>query len=160
MADINVASIKKAKNTNTKFCEIIADIINRSFLEWIFPSHLKNANVAPVHKGGTKFNIENYRPIYLLSAFSKIYEKVMYTRVYNFLSRNSILIENQFGFCKGRSCEKALLTAQNEISLLLLIDFSKAFDMVYNDILLEKLNNYGIRGITHELCKSYLSGRT
>ena len=84
----------------------------------------------------------------------------MYTRVYDFLSQNSILNENQFGFRRGRSCEQALLTAQNEIlkslnneqiSLLLLIEFSKAFDMVYNDILLEKLNNYGIRGITHDL---------
>ena len=155
-ADINVASIKKAKNTNTKFCEVVADIINRSFLEGVFPSNLKNAKVVPVHKGGTKVNIENYRPISLLSAFSKIYEKVMYTRVYDFLSQNSILNENQFGFRRGRSCEQALLTAQNEIlkslnkkqiSLLLLIEFSKAFDMVYNDILLEKLNKYGIRGI-------------
>ena len=92
----------------------------------------------------------------------------MYTRVYEFLSLNNILIDNQFGFRKGRSCEQALLTAQNEISislskkqisLLILIDFSKAFDMVDHDVLLEKLYRYGIRGIAHEWFKSYLKGR-
>ena len=110
-----MASIKKAKNTASKFSEVIADIINRSIIEGVFPSNLKNAKVVPVHKGGTKVDIENYRPISLLSAFSKIYEKVMYTRLYDFLTQNSILNENQFGFRKKRSCEQALLTAQNEI---------------------------------------------
>ena len=168
-ADINVATIKKANNTVTKFSEVIADIINRSFLEGVFPSKLKNAKVVPVHKGGSRVDIENYRPISLLSAFSKIFEKVMYARMYDFLSHNSILNENQFGFRRGRSCEQALLTAQNEIlkslsnkqiSLLLLIDFSKAFDMVDHEILLNKLNNYGIRGIANDWFKSYLSDRT
>ena len=97
-ADINVATIKKANNTVTKFSEVIADIINRSFLEGVFPSKLKNAKVVPVHKGGSRVDIENYRPISLLSAFSKIFEKVMYARLYDFLSHNSILNENQFGF--------------------------------------------------------------
>ena len=167
-ADINIASIKAANNSTPKFSETIADIINRSLIEGVFPSLLKTAKVVPVHKGGAKINIENYRPISLLSAISKIYEKVMYTRVYEFLSLNNILIENQFGFRKGRSCEQALLTAQNEISislskkqisLLILIDFSKAFDMVDHDVLLEKLYRYGIRGIAHEWFKSYLKGR-
>ena len=89
-ADINIASIKTANNSTPKFSETIADIINRSLIEGVFPSLLKTAKVVPVHKGGTKINIENYRPISLLSAISKIYEKVMYTRVYDFLSQNNI----------------------------------------------------------------------
>ena len=167
-ADINVASIKKADKISTKFSEVTSDIINASLFEGIFPTAMKTTKAVPIHKGGPKIDIQNYRPISLLSAFSKIYEKVMYQRIYNFLSHNNILIENQFGFRKGRSCEHALLTAQHEIlsslnkkqiSMLLLLDFSKAFDMVDHQILLNKLYNYGIRGIAHEWLKSYLSGR-
>ena len=167
-SDLNVSTIKNAAKTNSKFNHVIAHIINTSLIEGVFPTALKMAKVVPIHKGGCKHDIQNYRPISLLSAFSKIYEKVMYSRMHDFLSNNKVLIENQFGFRRGRSCEHALLTAQNEIlttlskkqiSMLLLIDFSKAFDMVDHDILLAKLDHYGIRGITHTWIKSYLSGR-
>ena len=74
----------------------------------------------------------------------------------------------QYGFRPGRSCEHELLNAQNtilhslnknEVALLLLIDFSKAFDMVDHEILLKKLHHYGIRGIVHKWFKSYLENR-
>ena len=92
----------------------------------------------------------------------------MHGRVYTFLENNNSLNDLQFGFRSGRSCEHALLVAQNtlleslskkQISLLLLIDFSKAFDMVNHDILLHKLKHYGIRGIVNTWFKSYLSDR-
>ena len=84
------------------------------------------------------------------------------------MESNNSLFEMQYGFRKGRSCEHALLTAQNEIlsslskkeiALLLLIDFSKAFDMVDHDILIDKLHKYGIRGNALKWMQSYLQGR-
>ena len=151
-ADINIASIKQADKANSKFSETIANVINASLTEGSFPTAMKTAKTVPIHKGGSKIDIQNYRPISLLSAFSKIYEKVMYQRIYDFLSLNNILIESQFGFRKARSCEHALLTAQHEIlsslnkkqiSVLLLIDFSKAFDMVDHEILLKNYITMG-----------------
>ena len=151
-----------------KFTIVIANIINNSFEEGVFPDALKIAKVVPIYKDGNKFEVENYRPISLLTSFSKIYEKLMHKRLVEFFEQNSILDENQYGFRSGRSCEHALLNAQNilndnlnrnQISLLLLIDFSKAFDMVDHNILLMKLNHYGIHGIARAWINSYLTGR-
>ena len=154
-SDTNIATIKKAELINTKFSAVLVDLINCSLAEGFFPDDLKLAKVIPIYKGESRIDIQNYRPISLLSAFSKVYEKVMYHRMYSFLSLNKVLNEYQYGFRKSRSCEHALLVAQNEvltnlskkqITVLLLVDFSKAFDMVDHSVLLKKLDNYGIRG--------------
>jgi hypothetical protein len=148
---------------------VLTSIINSSFKTGIFPSELKIAKVVPIHKDGSKSEVSNYRPISLLSSFSKIFEKAMYARLINFLNSNNTLTESQYGFRAGRSCEHALLDAQNnilsalnkkQIALLLLIDFSKAFDTVDHNILLHKLHHYGVRDEAHKWLKSYLSDRT
>ena len=92
----------------------------------------------------------------------------MHTRLSNFLESNNSIYEDQYGFRSGRSCEHALLNAQNllleslskrQVSILLLIDFSKAFDLVEHEILLEKLAHYGIRCPAHKWLESYISNR-
>ena len=166
--DTKITALKIAQNIPS-FLNTLAEVINASFEQGICPHALKLAKVVAIHKSGSKTDKTNYRPISLLCTFSKIYEKCMHNRVMDFLVSNGTLFEGQYGFRPKRSCEQALLNAQNvlldslnrkQVSLLLLIDFSKAFDMVDHNILLDKLFHYGIRGNVHSWFESYLKNRT
>ena len=165
--DTKISALKLASE-NYRFNVAFAKIISTSFEEGLFPTQLKLARVVPIHKGDKKTDVSNYRPISLLTSFSKIYEKLMHNRIVSFMDKNDKLHEMQYGFRAGRSCEHALLTAKNilldslnrkQISLLLSIDFSKAFDLVEHDILLKKLYHYGIRGNALKWIQSYLYSR-
>ena len=166
-SDTAIIALKAANNVSM-FSSIISTLVNASLAEGTVPTQLKLAKVVPIHKSGKRTDVTNYRPISLLSAFSKIYERAMHTRLESFVNTNNSLHEDQYGFRKQRSCEHALVAAKQkilhsldkkQIALLLLIDFSKAFDMVDHQILLKKLYHYGIRGTGLKWLESYLSNR-
>ena len=134
----------------------------------IFPDRLKYAVVKQILKNGDKSDVSNYRPISLLPAFSKVFEKVIYVRLYQHLANNNILIDEQFGFRPKSSTTAAAYNLINEVLDALnskklvggiFCDLKKAFDSVDRDILISKLEFYGIRGKFNELIKSYLNNR-
>jgi hypothetical protein len=159
-----------------KYLKIVADIIaiplcriiNLSFRKGIFPELLKTAKVIPLFKAGSADDVNNYRPISLLSIFDKIMEKLMHKQLYVFLEDNNVLFKNQFGFRKKCSTAHSLIEITEKIKESIdsgkygcgiFIDLKKAFDTVNHEIMLRKLEHYGIRGSILKWFESYLIGR-
>ena len=134
----------------------------------IFPDKPKIARVIPLYKAGDPANIRNYRPISVLPCFSKMLERIMYNRLYKYLTTEKILYPKQFGFQRGHSTEHAIVKLANQIyesfernqyTLGVFIDLSKAFDTVNHSVLFKKLQIYGIRGVNLARFCSYLANR-
>ena len=146
----------------------LSDLINSSFNLGIFPDLLKLAKVIALFKKGDPQSCNNYRPISLLSNLSKIIEKLLYQRLYSFLEQHNCLFNYQFGFRNHHSTNHALISITEKIRKALddgkyasgvFLDFQKAFDTVNHNILLSKLEHYGIRGIPLNFLKTYLQNR-
>ena len=138
-------------------------ITNLSFTEGVFPSELKIAQVLPLYKSNDPMLFNNYRPISLLPYFSKLFERLMYNRLINFIEKHKLLYQYQFGFRRNHSTFMALVillenitTAldNTEFAVCILIDFRKAFDTVEHSILLDKLYHY--RGPASQINDVYL----
>ena len=90
-------------------------ICNKLITSGIFPEHMKYAIVNPLFKKGEKTELTNYRPISILSSFSKIIEKVIYKQLLNHLNKHNILVQEQFGFRSGTAMDKTIYKLINEI---------------------------------------------
>ena len=165
-SDIPINIIKKSASI---IAPVLVDTLNHSMKLGIFPESLKIGKITPIFKKGDAQLIENYRPVSTLPIFGKIFEKIIYERLYSFFVSQNIMNPQQFGFRKGHSTSHALNFSIEHIQkslakhmhvLAIFIDFSKAFDTIDHKILLHKLWHYGIRGNAHSLLQDYLSKRT
>ena len=166
---IDGISNKFLKAANSVLTPVITYICNLSFHLGVFPKLLKTALIHPIFKSGNRDSVNNYRPISVLPAMSKILEKLLNKRLTNYLRTFKLLSENQFGFIPGKSTEDALRTLTESIVKSLdskskcigvFLDLAKAFDTVSIPKLLAKMENMGIRGIALDMFTDYLTGRT
>lgn len=146
----------------------LLDVINCSFKEGVFPDKLKIAKIIPILKKGDVKDPTNYRPVSLISSFSKLIETLVLKRVVTFLDKNNILIKEQHGFRKNKSTETAIEDLIDSITQKLdhkmattaiFMDMTKAFDTIQFQALIYKLEHYGIRGHSATWFTSYLTGR-
>ena len=139
---------------------------NKSIKEGLFPNSLKLADITPAHKKGDKSDKENYRPISILPTPSKIFEKIIYEDIYNYM--NDKLSPCLCGFRKGYSSQYCLILMlerwkealdNKNLAGAILTDLSKAFDCLNHNLLIAKLEAYGFSRLSLALISSYLTGR-
>ena len=163
--DLSVVVLKEGAHV---FSAFIAKIFNQSITENCYPTLLKIARVVPIYKSGERTNVKNFRPISVLPVLNKIFETLLFKRLNSFVENNSVLNDFQHGFRRGYSTETALMSLLRHIvpaysdktyALCLMLDQSKAFDLVEHNLLISKLYRYGLRGIVSDYFKSYLHNR-
>ena len=163
---MNLNKLPRLDGISAYFIRLASDIIanplsilcNLSFSAGVYPNCIKNAKAIPLFKAGSKSELSNYRSISLLSCLSKM-KKLIYSRLINYLNKNSIFHHNQHGFRSGLFTSHALLdvmtTAYDNINKMLYtpliyfdscFDYKKTFDIARHKILLSKLEHYGIHG--------------
>ena len=148
---------------------LLCDLFNKSLRSGIFPDDWKCARVILLFKQGDSSALNNYQPISVISVVAKVFERIVYDQLYNFLSTEGIISDQQSGFQSLHSTVSALLEATDSwelnidrgyINAVVFLDLKKAFHAVDHEILLTKMNRYGIQGTSLDWFKSYLTNRT
>jgi len=144
----------------------LTNIINMVILDKTFPYLAKCAVILPVHKKDDRSDKKNYRPISILSALSKVFERIFHTQMTNYI--NSILSQYVSAYRKHYSCQHVLIRLienwkrdidEGQVVGAVLMDLSKAFDCIPHDLLIAKLSAYGFDNSALTLIYSYLKGR-
>ena len=161
-------SIRMLKLCSNSICKPLEIIFNRCLETSTFPNDWKKGNVVPVFKKGDKQILKNYRPISLLPVCGKIFEKLIFNEMFKFFIENDLISPNQSGFKPGDSCINQLLSITHDIYKSfdcgyevrsIFLDISKAFDKVWHDGIIFKLEQNGISGKLHKLLHDFLVNR-
>ena len=161
-------SSRLLKASKTVVCKPLTPIINQTLTSGIFPDTLKIAKIIPLFKKGNKTLLENYRPISILPAISKNFERIMFNQIHNHFSMHNLFYSGQYGFRANHSMQFAALELidritqdldQGNMLITIFMDLSKAFDTLNHDILIYKLKSYGLSEAALKLMQSYLTNR-
>lgn len=147
---------------------LFTHLVNSCIMQGVFPDVLKIARIVPIFKKGSNNDVSSFRPIALVPVLAKLFEVIMFRQLYDYFEMHRLLVPAQFGFRKGRSTVAAVESLLDKIlqsfeskrsTSVILCDLSRAFDCISHDILLSKLEKYGLRGGALRLVRSYLSNR-
>ena len=151
-------------------CEFeLSYLFNMSLYNMKFPSAWKSSIITPIHKAGDKLKADNWRPIDNLCVPGKLLEKCVYRQIEEYMEHNNLICKSQHGFRKGRGTDTAVMDLvrklfsninDNSTSSVLFLDYSRAFNTVDHDILLRKLNMYGLSINVCKWFEDYFANRT
>ena len=161
----DMLSPKLIKESRDAIAMPIANILNALINQSCYPSAWKRGQLTPIYKKDDEFNKVNYRPVTVLAVLNNIYEKLLTTQMDEFCE--SVLCNYISSFRRCYSCETALLRLtedwrkmqdNGELVAVVAMDLSKAFDVIQHDLLLAKLNAYGVEEKSCALLRDYLFG--